>query len=144
MLSWGEADNAIDIGRKVSDLLKSDGTFCGEILLEIPNRKGWTLEDVVYNRKGMESCFLMKNHLPWTSSWGLLLVMASLVQGFKVMWQKSYTVTDLGSWLSSWWLEAAKELWDKQYHPQVIHDLFKFLALGIQYAWYTRYIASWF
>ena len=52
MLSWGEADNAIDIGRKVSHphWLKSDGKlFWGEFCWRYRTWKDETLEDVVYN-----------------------------------------------------------------------------------------------
>ena len=59
MLSWGEADNAIDIGRKVSDLLKVMEHFVGKFCWRYRTGKDDHLK-MLYNPKDMESCFLMK------------------------------------------------------------------------------------
>ena len=63
MLSWGEADNAIDIGRKVSHphWLKSDGKlFWWNYVGDTAHEKHETLEDVVYNFGHGMFFFVMK------------------------------------------------------------------------------------
>ncbi len=147
MLSWGEADNAIDIGRKVSDLLKLMEHFVGKFCWRYRTGKLFSNETPILSNMLRFHGQVVGVCCWWWLRWFKL---------YRFWWvalksQKSYTVTDLGSWFPTWLALILSGLkpprscgTNRDKHPQVIHDLFHFLALGIQYAWYTRYIASWF